>query len=177
MIFTETDLKGAFIVELEKRGDDRGFFARTFCRNEFEAHGLNPRLSQANMANSRFSGTLRGMHYQIAPHAEAKLVRCTRGRIFDVAVDLRADSATYCRWTGVELTADNYRMFYIPEGFAHGYLTLEDGCELIYMVSEFYAPEAERGVRWNDPAFGIKWPVSPKIISDKDQHWADFIHG
>ena len=176
MIFTETDLKGVFVIELEKRGDERGFFARTFCRNEFVAHGLNPRLAQANMAYSRFAGTLRGMHYQVSPHAEAKLVRCTRGRIFDVAVDLRPDSATYCRWAGVELSADNYKMFYIPKGFAHGYMTLEEDCELMYLVSEFYAPEAERGVRWNDPAFGITWPTAPDIISDKDQNWADFSH-
>lgn len=174
MIFKETKLSGAFVIELEKRGDERGFFARTFCREEFSAKGLNTQLAQANMAYSRYQGTLRGMHYQISPHEEAKLVRCTRGRIFDVAVDLRPDSATYRQWFGVELSAENYQMFYIPEGFAHGYQTLCDHVELIYMVSAFYAPEAERGVRWDDPCFGIEWPMAPEVISDKDQQWADY---
>lgn len=174
MLFTETELKGAFVIELEKRGDERGFFARTFCRKEFAAHGLNTQLPQANMSFSRFKGTLRGMHYQIHPHAEAKLVRCTRGAVFDVAVDLRSDSPTYLKWLGVQLSAENYKMFYIPEGFAHGYMTLDDHSELIYMVSAFYTPEKERGVRWDDPAFNIKWPLAPEIISDKDKKWADF---
>jgi dTDP-4-dehydrorhamnose 3,5-epimerase len=174
MLFTETRLKGAFTIQLEKRGDERGFFARTFCQNEFSNHDLNPQLSQANLAYSRFKGTLRGMHYQAGPHAEAKLVRCTKGAVFDVAVDLRPGSATYCQWFGVTLSSDNYKMFYIPEEFAHGYMTIEDHCELTYMVSAFYTPHAERGIRWDDPAFNIKWPFSPKIISDKDKRWADF---
>jgi dTDP-4-dehydrorhamnose 3,5-epimerase len=174
MLFTETRLKGAFIIQLEKRGDERGFFARTFCQKEFSDHDLNPQLSQANLAYSRFKGTLRGMHYQAMPHAEAKLVRCTKGAIFDVAVDLRPDSATYRQWFGVTLSGDNYKMFYIPEEFAHGYMTIEDHCELTYMVSAFYEPHAERGVRWDDPAFNIKWPFSPKVISDKDKKWADY---
>jgi dTDP-4-dehydrorhamnose 3,5-epimerase len=174
MLFTETRLKGAFIIQLEKRGDERGFFARTFCQKEFSDYGLNTRISQANLAYSRFKGTLRGMHYQAKPHAEAKLVRCTKGAVFDVAVDLRPDSATYCQWFGVELTSDNYKMFYIPEDFAHGYMTIEDHCELTYMVSAFYAPDAERGARWDDPSFKIKWPLSPEVISDKDKKWADF---
>ena len=174
MLFTETRLKGAFIIQLEKRGDERGFFARTFCQNEFSDHGLNTQISQANLAYSRFKGTLRGMHYQARPHAEAKLVRCTKGAVFDVAVDLRPDSVTYCQWFGVELSSDNDKMFYIPEDFAHGYMTIEDHCELTYMVSAFYAPDAEQGVRWDDPTFEIKWPLTPKIISDKDKKWADF---
>ncbi len=176
MIFTETKLAGAFLIELEKRGDERGFFARTFCQEEFAKHGLNSRLAQVNMAHSRFKGTLRGMHYQMSPHAEAKLVRCTRGSIFDVAIDLRPNSVTYRHWIGVELRADNYKMFYIPEGFAHGYMTLCEDTELIYCVSEFYAPEAERGVRWNDPVFDIRWPMTPSTISDKDRSWNDFEH-
>lgn len=174
MLFTETKLKGAFIIQLEKRGDERGFFARTFCQKEFADHDLNTQLSQGNIGYSRFKGTLRGMHYQAKPHAEAKLVRCTKGAVFDVAIDLRPGSATYRQWFGVTLSSDNYKMFYIPEDFAHGYMTIENHSELTYMVSTFYAPSAERGVRWDDPAFNIKWPFSPKIISEKDKKWADY---
>jgi dTDP-4-dehydrorhamnose 3,5-epimerase len=173
MKFSETKLYGAFVIELEKRGDERGFFARTFCQNEFAAHGLNTQLVQANMSYSRFEGTLRGMHYQEPPYAEAKLLRCTKGRIFDVAVDMRPDSTTYRQWFGIELNDQNYKMFYIPEGFAHGYMTLCEHAELMYLVSEFYAPQAEKGFRWDDPAIGIQWPMEPAVISDKDRNWAD----
>lgn len=174
MIFTETNLKDVLVVDLEKREDERGFFARTWCKREFQDKGLKPSWVQANTAYSRFKRTLRGMHFQIAPHQEIKLVRCIQGRIFDVAVDLRPASETFLRWTGIELSSGNHRMFYVPEGFAHGYLTLSDDVEILYMVSAAYSPEAERGVRWNDPAFGIKWPEQPRIISEKDNSWIDF---
>jgi dTDP-4-dehydrorhamnose 3,5-epimerase len=174
LIFTETKLKGAFIIELELREDERGFFARSWCRQEFEAHGLDIRLSQCNISFNKRKGTLRGMHYQIAPHAEAKLVRCTRGAIYDVIIDLRPESSTFKQWISVELSAENHRMLYIPEGFAHGYQTLEDNTEIFYQVSESYHPESERGVRWDDPVFGIEWPLSEKILSAKDQSYAKF---
>jgi dTDP-4-dehydrorhamnose 3,5-epimerase len=175
MIFAETDLRGAYLVDLEHREDDRGFFARAWCATEFAAHGLSTRLVQANISFNTRPGTLRGMHYQVEPHAEAKLVRCTRGAIYDVIIDLRPDSPTYKRWVGVELTAENRRALYVPEGFAHGYQTLVAGTETFYQVSEFYAPEAERGVRWDDPAFGIEWPdPGNAILSDKDACWPDF---
>ena len=174
MIFTETKLKGAFIIELELREDERGFFARSWCRQEFEVHGLNIRLAQCNISFNKRKGTLRGMHYQLAPHAEAKLVRCTRGAIYDVIIDLRPDSSTFKQWISLELSAENHRMLYVPEGFAHGYQTLENNTEIFYQVSEFYHPESERGVRWDDPVFGIEWPLSMKIISAKDQSYAGF---
>ena len=174
MIFTETKLEGAFILDLERRGDDRGFFARVFCRNEFESHGLNPFVAQANTSYSKDRGTLRGMHFQRAPHQEAKLVRCTRGALYDAIVDLRPDSPTFKQWIGVELTADNYRMLYVPEGFGHGFQTLVDDTEVTYLVSEFYTPHAEGGVRYNDPAFGIEWPGEVTVLSDKDRDWPDF---
>ena len=174
MIFNETKLKGAFILDLEKRGDERGFFARVFCRNEFEAHGLNPFVAQANTSLSRVKGTLRGMHFQRAPHQEAKLVRCTRGALLDVIIDLRPDSPTFKQWVGVELTSENNRMLYVPEGFAHGFQTLVDDTEVTYLVSEFYAPDSEGGVRYNDPVFGIDWPLEPTVLSDKDRNWPDF---
>jgi dTDP-4-dehydrorhamnose 3,5-epimerase len=175
MIFTETELPGAFVVDLERREDDRGFFARAWCANEFSDHGLNTRLVQANLSFNDREGTLRGMHFQGEPVAEAKLIRCTRGSIFDAIVDLRADSPTFKRWIGVELSADNRRALYVPEGFAHGYQTLEPETETFYLVSEYYTPEAEGGVRWDDPAFGIEWPnpESP-LLSDKDRSWPDF---
>jgi len=174
MNFTETKLKGAFIIDLERRGDERGFFARVFCRNEFESLGLNPSIAQVNMSYSKDRGTLRGMHFQRAPHQEAKLVRCTRGALFDVIIDLRPESPTHTEWIGVELTADNYRMLYVPEGFGHGFQTLVDNTEVTYLVSEFYARQAEGGFRYNDPAFGIEWPGEATVLSDKDRNWPDF---
>lgn len=175
MRFIPTDLEGAFIVELHKIQDERGSFARAFCANEFSSQGLTANLVQANTAVSRHKGTLRGMHYQASPHAEAKLVRCIRGAAFDVMIDLRPESPTYCRWFGLELSAGGDRMLYVPEGFAHGYQTLEDDTELYYLVSEYYTPEAERGVRWNDPRFNISWPLTSGLhLSEKDQNWPDY---
>lgn len=174
MIFNETSLKGAYVIDLEPRQDERGFFARTFCRREFEEHGLISYVVQANISFSHKKGTLRGMHYQLAPFAETKLVRCTRGALYDVIVDVRPDSPTFKQWFGVELTGDNYRMLYVPEGFAHGFLTLEDNTEASYQVSEFYAPGYEQGVRYNDPAFAIQWPLEVQVISDKDRSWPDY---
>jgi dTDP-4-dehydrorhamnose 3,5-epimerase len=175
MIFTEVELPGAFIVELEQLHDERGYFARAWSETEFREHGLAGRAVQGNVAYNRRRGTLRGMHYQVAPHEEAKLIRCTRGSLYDVIVDLRPTSPTYLRWTGIELRAADGRMFYVPEGFAHGYQTLEDDTEVFYLVSEAYAPEAERGVRWDDPAFAIDWPpADPRIVSEKDREWPAF---
>jgi dTDP-4-dehydrorhamnose 3,5-epimerase len=175
MIFTETKLAGAWILDIERHSDERGFFARTYCRREFERHGLSPRIVQTNVSFSKRRGTVRGMHYQAAPYAEAKLVRCTRGALYDVIIDLRPQSPTFTQWLGVELTADNYRMLYVPEGFAHGFYTLVDEVEVAYQVSQSYTPEAERGVRWNDPAFAIDWPGPVITISDKDRQWPDFV--
>ncbi len=177
MIFVPTELPGVYVVEVEKREDHRGFFARVWCEQELATAGLTGRLAQANVAYNRRRGTLRGMHYQAPPHAEAKLVRCTRGAIYDVALDLRGDSPTFGRWLGVELTARNYRMLYVPEGCAHGYLTLEDDTEVAYFVSTAYTPSHERGVRYDDPAFGIRWPFAPVVISDKDRAWPNFVGG
>ncbi len=174
MIFTETGLKGAFFIDIEKREDHRGFFARTWCRKEFEEHGLTVHPAQANVSFSRHKGTLRGMHYQVAPFEESKLLRCTRGAIYDVIIDLRPDSPTYRKWIGVELTSDNYRMIYVPEKFAHGFQSLEDDSEVVYQVTQFYAPGSERGIRWNDPAFDIRWPMEVQVISDKDRDWPDY---
>ncbi len=175
MIFKETKLKGAFVIEIEKREDERGFFARIWCQQEFAEHGLNFSLAQANIGFSRKKGTLRGLHYQVAPHQEAKLVRCTAGAIYDVMIDLRPASLTYQQWFGIELTADNHRMLYVPEGFAHGYQTLADDTEVFYPVSQFYAPGAERGVRYNDPTFEIEWPLEVQVISEKDKNWPNYI--
>ena len=168
MKFIETRLKGAFIIEPERLEDERGFFARTFCQKEFEAHGLNSRMVQCNISYNKHKGTLRGMHYQAAPMAEAKLVSCTRGAIYDVIIDLRPESPTYCQWLAEELNAENRMMMYVPEGFAHGFQTLEDDTEVFYQMSEFYSPEHARGVRWDDPAFGIKWALYNPIISIRD---------
>lgn len=176
MIFTSTQLEGAFIVELEKLEDERGFFARSWCQREFEAHGLNPRLVQCNISLNKKQGTLRGIHYQAPPYEEAKLVRCTAGSIYDVIIDLRPESPTYQKYTAELLTAHNHKMLYVPEGFAHGFLTLEDNCEVFYQMSEFYAPEHSKGVRWNDPVFGIEWPMAPCIISERDRSYPDFDH-
>lgn len=173
MIFTPTRLTGAYLIDIEPRQDERGFFARAWCQEEFEAHGLNTRPVQANVSFNKRKGTLRGLHYQLAPHAETKLVRCTRGAIWDVMVDLRSDSTTYRQCIGAELTADNHRMLYVPEGFAHGFLTLGDDVEVTYQVSQVYTPGAERGLRWNDPALGVEWPAPVQVISEKDAHWPD----
>jgi dTDP-4-dehydrorhamnose 3,5-epimerase len=176
MRFTELELPGLFLVELELFQDERGFFARSWCQSEFAEHGLNPQLVQCNISFNDRQGTLRGLHYQSAPHAEDKLVRCTRGRIFDVAVDLRPESPTYLRWFGIELTQDNLRMLYIPKGFAHGFQTFVDQSEVFYQMSQAYHPQSARGVRWDDPAFGINWPsAAQRIISQKDQDYPDFV--
>ena len=176
MIFTETKLKGTFIIEPEKLLDSRGFFARTWGEKEFKAHGLNPRIAQCSVSLNKWSGTLRGMHYQVAPHEEAKLVRCTRGSVYDVVIDLRPDSLTFKQWIAVTLTADNQKMLYIPEGFAHGFQTLEDGTEVFYQISESYSLDYAMGVRWNDPAFGFQWPeVNYRIMSTRDLEYQDFI--
>lgn len=175
MIFEETRLPGAFVVDLERREDPRGFFARTWCANEFADHGLTNEVVQANVSFNPRQGTLRGMHFQRAPHGETKLVRCTRGAIYDVVIDLRPDSETYKEWLGVELTADNRRALFVPEGFAHGYQTLAPDSEVFYQVSEYYTPGAEGGVRWNDPAFAIEWPQPDNaFLSEKDRDWPDF---
>jgi dTDP-4-dehydrorhamnose 3,5-epimerase len=175
MIFCETPLKGSFVLDLDKREDERGFFARAFCKGEFEQHSLESRIVQSNLSYSRSEGTLRGMHYQAAPHEETKLVRCIRGAIYDVIIDLRPDSATRLKWFGVELTAENHRMLFVPAGFAHGFQTLEKDCEVFYEVSEFYSSGAERGIRWNDPLFQIRWPIpETSVISAKDANWPDY---
>ncbi len=172
MIFTETPLKDAYIIELERIEDERGFFARSWCVREFEEHGLNPNMVQCNVSFNKKKGTLRGMHYQAAPHEEAKLVRCTRGALYDVIIDLRPDSPTFKKWFGVELTAKNRKMFYIPEGFAHGFQALEDETEIFYQMSEFYHPENARGVRYDDPAFGIEWRLGDMLVSNSDRSFA-----
>lgn len=167
-------LAGAFLIELERLEDDRGFFARTWCVREAEAHGLNPRVVQCSVSRNWQKGTLRGMHYQSAPHPETKLVRCTRGALLDVIVDLRPSSLTLGKWEAVELTQDNGLQLYIPEGFAHGFQTLEGDTEILYQISEFHHPEASGGFRWNDPAFGIRWPLANPILSPKDADYPDF---
>lgn len=177
MIFTETKLPGAYLIDVEKREDHRGFFARAWCQREFEEHHLVPRVVQANISFNKQKGTLRGMHYQLAPHAETKLVRCVRGALYDVIIDLRPDSSTYMQWLGVELTAEDYRMLFVPEGFAHGFQTLVDNTEATYQVSQFYTPGAEGGVRYDDPAFGIEWPIDVQVISDKDRSWPNYTPG
>ena len=169
MIFTETELSGAFIIDLERREDDRGFFARTFCQDEFIDHGLKPLIAQANIAFNKRKGTLRGMHFQFPPAAETKLVRCTRGAIVDIIVDLRPESTTYLEHVAVELSADNHRALYVPERFAHGYQVLEDVTETSYQVGEFYTPEAEGGLRYDDPRLGLTWPLPVAEITEKDR--------
>ncbi|MCD5411645.1 dTDP-4-dehydrorhamnose 3,5-epimerase family protein [Thermodesulfovibrionales bacterium] len=202
MIFKETKLKGAYIIELEPVEDERGFFARSFCQRELKERGLNSHIAQCNISYNKKKGTLRGMHYQVAPYEEVKVVSCIRGAIYDVIIDLRQDSPTYCQWLAVELTAycsqltahlsetahsspltahsspltAPYKMLYIPEGFAHGFQTLEYDTVVFYQMSEFYHPECARGVRWDDPAFGIEWPeVGKRIISEKDQSYSVFV--
>ena len=174
MQFTETKLKGAFILDLELRADARGFFARTFCAKEFSDHNLKPTVAQCNLSFNYNSGTLRGMHYQIAPATETKLIRCTQGAIYDVIIDMRPSSPTYLSHIGVELTAENRRALYVPEMFAHGYQALTDGAEVVYQVGEFYTPGYERGLRYNDPAFDIEWPLPVSEISQKDANWPLF---
>lgn len=175
MIFEELPLGGAYVIHLQKYKDERGSFARAWCSREFESQGLKSQMVQANAAYNIRKGTLRGMHYQLSSHAEAKLLRCIRGAVYDVMIDLRPDSPTYRSWHGVELNDRSHKMVYVPEGFAHGYMTLADHTEVFYQVSEFYAPDAERGIRWNDPCFNIQWPVMENmIISEKDKNWPDF---
>lgn len=175
MLFSESILKGAYIIEPEKLEDERGFFARSWCADEFAAYGLNPKIVQCSISFNHKKGTLRGMHYQVAPYEEEKLVRCTAGAVFDVIIDLRPESPTFKAWLAVELSASNRKMIYIPGGFAHGFQTLEDNSEIFYQISEFFHPESARGVRWDDPTFGIEWPVLQEItISDKDRKYLDF---
>jgi len=174
MKFIETELKGAFLINPEPLKDERGFFARTWCRKEFEKNGICAEWVQCNISYNKRKGTLRGMHYQSAPFAEAKLVRCTMGAIYDVIIDLRSDSKTYCHWISAELSAENRKMMYIPQGFANGFQTLVDGTEVFYQMSEYFAPEFARAVRWNDPQFKIKWPEAERTISEKDQKIEDF---
>lgn len=176
MLFIETKLKGAFVIELEKYSDDRGFFSRAWCQKEFKEQGINSRFVQANIGFSKNSGTIRGIHYQIAPFEEAKLVRCIRGAIFDVVLDLRPELPSFKQWFGVELSDENRKMLYVPEGCAHGYQTLVDNTEVFYQVSQVYSAESERGIRWNDPEFDIEWPIDEDlVISEKDQNWPDFM--
>lgn len=174
MKFTETTIKGVFVIELEKRGDDRGFFARLFCEREFAQHGLNPRIVQMNNSLSSQRGTLRGIHYQLRPKGEDKTFRCVRGALYDVVIDLRQESPTFLKHVTVELTAENRKMIHVPQGCANSFMTLEDNTEIFYFTSEFYSPEHERGIRYNDPALGIRWPMEPAVISDKDKQHLDF---
>jgi dTDP-4-dehydrorhamnose 3,5-epimerase len=171
MIFTETKLPGSFVIDVERREDERGFFARVFCQHEFEAHGLKPTIAQANVAYNRKKGTLRGMHFQFPPAAETKLVRCTRGAILDIIVDLRPESPTYLKHVAVELTAENCRALYVSERFAHGYQVLQDDTETSYQVGEFYAPGCEGGLHYDDPRLALNWPLPIGVISDKDRAW------
>lgn len=168
MIFTKLALKGAYLVEVEKRQDERGFFGRSWCSQEFEKHGLNGNICQINTSLTDKKGTIRGMHYQVDPFQETKFIRCTKGRVYDVIIDLRPNSPTFKQWLGTELSADEYKMVYVPENFAHGFVTLENNSEVIYPVTQFYTPNAERGLRFDDPAFDIQWPISVDIFSDKD---------
>ncbi len=175
MIFNETGLEGVYLIQIDRHEDERGFFARTWCQREFEEHGLNPRLVQCNLSYNKLKGTLRGMHYQEAPHQEAKLVRCTSGAIYDVIVDLRPESRTFGDHLGITLTAEMDDMLYIPEGFAHGLLTLANDTRVFYQMTEYYAPEYERGFRWNDPLFNFEWPVEVEVISPRDANYPDYI--
>jgi dTDP-4-dehydrorhamnose 3,5-epimerase len=174
MLFIETKVFGAYVIDLERRADERGYFARVWCEKELQAHGLTARVAQVNVSGNARKGTLRGMHHQLAPRQEVKIVTCTRGAIYDVALDLRRDSPTYLKWVAAELTAANRRMLYIPEGCAHGFQTLADDTELLYLMSEFYSPELARGVRCDDPAFGIEWPLAVTCMSAADRDWPDY---
>lgn len=175
MIFTETKLSGAYVIELEPLADSRGFFARTFCRKEFEAHGIDTHVEQCDISFNKRRGTLRGMHYQVAPFAEPKLVRCTAGSIYDVIIDLRSSSPTFKQHFAVELSAEDRKMLFIPVGFAHGFQTLCDNVEVFYQMGQAFSAEHARGVRWNDPAFGIQWPEDERIIIERDRNYPDFV--
>jgi len=174
MRFGAAGLPGVYLLDLERHEDERGFFARTFCEREFEAQGLASRYPQCNLSFNRRRGTLRGLHYQAAPHREAKVVRCSRGAVHDVVVDLRKGSPSRGRWMGIDLDAESRQAIYVPAGFAHGFLTLQDETEVLYHMGEFYVPEAARGVRWDDPAFGIRWPFAPMVVSARDRGYPDF---
>jgi dTDP-4-dehydrorhamnose 3,5-epimerase len=171
LIFRETTLPGAFVIEPERISDQRGYFGRVWCKRELDQHGLKSEIAQSNVGSSLRKGTLRGLHFQRFPHAEVKIVRCTKGAMFDVIVDTRPESPTFKRWFGIELSDENSRMIYVPEGFAQGYVTLMDNTEMNYHTSEFYSPNAAFGVRFNDPAFGIEWPITPTVISEQDRNW------
>lgn len=173
MLFKETKLEGCFVIELEKLADERGFFARSWSAEEFARHGLGSDLVECNISSNKHAGTLRGMHYQAAPHGQTKLVRCTMGAIYDVVIDLRSSSPTFKQWVGVELSASNHLMLFIPKDFAHGFQTLEDNSEVFYQMSYPYVQESGRGVRWNDPAFGIEWPLPVKVINARDNSYKD----
>ena len=177
MKFTETKLVGAFVIDIEPIEDERGFFARSWCQKEFSDHGIDPALVQCNISYNKNKGTLRGMHYQSFPYQEGKIVRCTHGGIYDVIIDLRENSPSFCQWHAVELTAMNRRMLYVPENFAHGFLTLTDNAEVFYQMTHFYSPGAASGVRWDDPAFDINWPATDIVISERDRSYPDFILG
>ncbi len=177
MIFHDTDVQGAYLIELERHGDEGGFFARGFCSDEFQVRGVATKFVQVNDSLSSTTATLRGMHYQVAPHAETKMVRCIRGKLYDVALDLRVGSPTVGRSFGAELSEDNRRIMYVPKGCAHGFLTLEPDTEALYFVDEFYVPAAERGVRWDDPAFAIHWPMTPRVVSKRDRSHPAFEKG
>jgi dTDP-4-dehydrorhamnose 3,5-epimerase len=177
MIFTSTPLAAAFVIEPEPAADTRGLFARTWCQRELAAQGLETRLAQCSTSFNKRKGTLRGMHYQLPPFAETKIVRCTRGSVYDVIIDLRPESPTFTRHFAVTLTADDRKAVYVPTGFAHGFQTLEDNTEILYLISEFYSPEHSRGVRWNDPAFGIQWPPDERTMSEHDRCYSDFRPG
>ena len=174
MILKETKLKGAYVIELEKEKDERGFFARSFCRKEFKKRGIDFNIVQSDLSYNKRKGILRGMHYQAAPHEEAKIVTCVKGAVYDVIIDLRAGSSTYCKWFSLELNTRNYTSLYIPEGFAHGFQALADDTVVLYQMSEFYYPGSVRGARWDDRSFNIKWPILPCILSDKDATYPDF---
>ncbi len=174
MLFTETKLKGSYVIDIEQKKDERGFFARSFCEKEFAVHNLSLEIKQSNISYNRKKGTLRGMHYQAPPKEEIKLVSCARGAIYDVIIDLRLDSPTYCKWFGVELSSENFKLLYVPKGFAHGFQALCDDTVVLYQMSEFYHSDCARGFRWDDPAFSIKWPSNDWIISEKDQKYPLF---
>ena len=175
MQFEETELRGAFVIDVDRLEDERGFFGYTFNSDDFAAHGLETRIVQENISYNARRNTLRGMHYQVAPDAQPKLIRCTQGAVYDVVIDLRPDSATHRNWIGVELTAENHRMIYVPAGFAHGFQTLQDHTELLYLMFAPYAPASARGVRWDDPAFGVEWPAADdRIINERDRTYSDY---
>ena len=174
MIFSETKIEGTFIIEPELLIDERGFFARSFCKEEFDKHGLDSSIVQCNISCNRKKGTLRGMHYQIPPYEEAKIVSCTKGAIYDVVLDLRKESGTYCHWVAVELSDENLKMVYVPKGCAHGFQTLKDDVAVYYQMTESFHPECARGVKWDDPAFGIHWPTGKKIISERDTQFRGY---